>query len=83
MNTEILPNEDPSSTDNAAASQKNIKTILRQLESDGIISRKVYAEVPPRVEYAMTEKGLTLRPIIFAMRDWGLEFGADNMGCKK
>src|SRR5690242_8389141 len=41
MNTEILPNEDPSSTDNAAASQKNIKTILRQLESDGIIGISV------------------------------------------
>jgi DNA-binding HxlR family transcriptional regulator len=31
----------------------------------------------------MTEKGLTLRPIIFAMRDWGMEFGADKMACKK
>ena len=64
-------------------SKKTLSEQLRELESDGIISRKAYAEVPPRVEYTMTEKGLTLRPIIFAMRDWGLEFGADKMACKK
>ena len=64
-------------------SKKMLAEQLRELESDGIISRKAYAEVPPRVEYAMTEKGLTLRPIIFAMRDWGIQFSSDEMACKK
>ena len=44
---------------------------LRELEADGLISRKVYAEVPPRVDYAVTERGQSLFPIIQAMRDWG------------
>jgi DNA-binding HxlR family transcriptional regulator len=64
-------------------SKKMLAEQLRDLERDGIILRTVFAEVPPRVEYSMTEKGLTLRPIIFAMRDWGMEFGAGKMGCKK
>jgi DNA-binding HxlR family transcriptional regulator len=59
-------------------SKKTPTEQLRELERDGIISRKVFAEVPPRVEYTMTEKGLMLRPIIFAMRDWGMQFGADK-----
>jgi len=44
---------------------------LRELEADGIIHRKVYPEVPPRVEYTLTEKGETLLPIIAEMRRWG------------
>ena len=44
---------------------------LRELEADGVMSRAVFAEVPPRVEYALTERGKTLLPIIHAMRDWG------------
>lgn len=64
-------------------SKKMLAEQLRDLERDGIILRTVFAEVPPRVEYSMTEKGLTLRPIIFAMRDWGMEFGAEKMSCKK
>lgn len=46
---------------------------LRELESDGVVARKVYAEVPPRVEYALTEKGQSLMPVIAAMRQWGEE----------
>ena len=53
-------------------SKKILTDQLRELEGDGLISRKVFAEVPPRVEYRLTEKGYTLRPIIFSMRDWGL-----------
>ncbi len=48
---------------------------LRELERDKIVSRKVFAEVPPRVEYALTEHGRTLEPIMIAMREWG----ADHM----
>ena len=47
---------------------------LRELESDGLISRTVYPEVPPRVEYAMTDLGRSLMPILTAMRDWGTEY---------
>lgn len=46
---------------------------LRELEADGIIHRKIYAEIPPRVEYTITEKGKTLCPVIHSMRDWGNE----------
>ncbi len=48
---------------------------LRELEADGVITRKIYAEIPPRVEYFLTEKGKTLCPIIESMRIWG----EDNM----
>lgn len=44
---------------------------LRELEQDGIISRTVYPEVPPRVEYSITEHGMTLIPIINALHEWG------------
>lgn len=47
---------------------------LRELEGQNLISRKVYAEVPPRVEYSMTELGQSLMPILTAMRDWGAEY---------
>ena len=45
---------------------------LRELEADGVITRTVFAEVPPRVEYALTDTGRSLLPIVTAMRDWGL-----------
>jgi DNA-binding HxlR family transcriptional regulator len=47
---------------------------LRELEEDGIISRKIYAEIPPRVEYTLTEFGLTLSPIMLSMAAWGKEY---------
>jgi DNA-binding HxlR family transcriptional regulator len=47
---------------------------LRELEDDGLISRKIYAEIPPRVEYTLTEFGLTLGPTIQAMAKWGKEY---------
>lgn len=47
---------------------------LRELEDDGLISRKIYAEIPPRVEYTLTEFGLTLSPIMISMAEWGKEY---------
>lgn len=51
--------------------QRMLTNQLRELESDKIIARKVYAEVPPKVEYSLTKYGKTLEPIMLAMRDWG------------
>lgn len=55
-------------------SQKVLTDSLRSMEADGIIDRTVYAEVPPRVEYALNGLGETLRPIMKAMEDWGLSY---------
>lgn len=52
-------------------SQKVLTEQLRELERDGLIARTVYAEVPPRVDYRLTELGDTLRPVIDAMCAWG------------
>ena len=46
---------------------------LRELEQDGILDRKIFAEIPPRVEYSLTELGYSLLPIIKQMRQWGEE----------
>jgi DNA-binding HxlR family transcriptional regulator len=58
------------------ANPKMITTRLRELEQSGLVSRTVYAEVPPRVEYALTERGRALRPVINALREWGLPLTA-------
>ncbi len=55
-------------------SQKVLTDSLRSLEEDGIITRSVYPEVPPRVEYAMSELGESMRPIIDAMAEFGLRY---------
>lgn len=52
-------------------SQKMLTQQLRELETDGVIQRKVYAEVPPRVEYRLTKYGSTLTPILHEMAQWG------------
>lgn len=52
-------------------SQKVLTSQLRQMEASGLLMRKVYAEVPPRVEYTLTELGYSLQPALEAMRDWG------------
>ena len=57
-------------------SQKVLTESLRSMESDGIVIRTVYAEVPPRVEYSLSELGKTLRPILDAMQAWGTEYKA-------
>ncbi len=60
-------------------SQKVLTESLRSMESDGIVIRTVYAEVPPRVEYSLSELGETLRPILDAMQAWGQEYKDSNM----
>ena len=59
-------------------SQKVLTSQLRDMESNGLVNRKVYPEVPPRVEYSLTELGQSLKPILDAMWDWGEEFKAHN-----
>lgn len=51
---------------------------LREMEAQGLVSRKVYAEVPPRVEYTLTETGYSLKPVLDAMWAWGEEYKAKN-----
>jgi len=53
------------------ANPKMITMRLRELEQAGLVSRTVYAEVPPRVEYALTQRGRALRAVIDALREWG------------
>ena len=55
-------------------SQKVLTDSLRSMESDGIIVRTVYPEVPPRVEYSLSELGESMRPIIKSMEEWGLDY---------
>lgn len=55
-------------------SQKVLTDSLRAMEADGIVERTVYAEVPPRVEYALNGLGETLRPVLDAMEAWGMDY---------
>lgn len=55
-------------------SQKVLTAQLRDMEEKGLVNRKVYAEVPPRVEYTLTETGYSLKPILDAMQSWGEEY---------
>ncbi len=55
-------------------SQKVLTDSLRSMEDDGIITRTVYPEVPPRVEYALSELGESMRPIITVMEEWGISY---------
>ncbi|MCH4054440.1 MAG: helix-turn-helix transcriptional regulator [Atopobiaceae bacterium] len=52
-------------------SQKVLTSKLREMEASGLVTRTVYAEVPPRVEYSLTEEGRSLKPVIDAMYAWG------------
>lgn len=59
-------------------SQKVLTDSLRSMEEDGIITRTVYPEVPPRVEYALSELGESMRPILDAMEQWGNNYKAQS-----
>lgn len=60
-------------------SQKVLTAQLRQMEDSGLLTRTVYPEVPPRVEYTLTELGYSLRPILDVMQTWGEEYQARNV----
>lgn len=57
-----------------SVSQKVLTAQLRDMEKDGLVNRKVYAEVPPRVEYSLTDLGQSLKPILDLMKSWGEEY---------
>lgn len=59
-----------------SVSQKVLTAQLREMEADGLVKRTVYAEVPPRVEYELTELGFTLKPILDSLWAWGENYKA-------
>lgn len=60
-------------------SQKVLTSNLRSMEETGLLTRKVYAEVPPRVEYTLTETGYSLKPILDSMVEWGKAYQKANL----
>jgi DNA-binding HxlR family transcriptional regulator len=54
--------------------QRMLTLQLRELEEDGIIERKIYQQIPPKVEYSLTEFGQSLEPVLLIMRDWGEQY---------
>ena len=61
-----------------SVTQKVLTANLRDMEEKGLLTRKVYAEVPPRVEYTLTETGYSLGPVLCAMMVWGTEYKQKN-----
>ena len=61
-----------------SVSQKVLTAQLRDMEEKGLVNRHVYAEVPPRVEYSLTDLGRSLKPILDAMQAWGEDYKAHN-----
>ncbi|MFT4186087.1 MAG: helix-turn-helix domain-containing protein [Micrococcaceae bacterium] len=59
--------------------QRMLTLQLRELEQDGIVNRKVYPQIPPKVEYSLTSLGQTLHPIIIAMKSWGADYKAKKL----
>ena len=65
-----------------AVTQRMLTKQLRELEGDGLISRKVYAQVPPKVEYSLTKKGKSLRSILLALEKWGKRHAIPQVSAK-
>lgn len=63
-------------------SQKVLTSNLRAMEEDGLVTRTVYAQVPPRVDYTLTETGYSLLPVLKAMEAWGINYKAKYAGNK-
>ena len=61
-----------------SVTQKVLTAQLRDMEEKGLVNRKVYAEVPPKVEYSLTELGKSLQPILAAMQTWGEKYKASS-----
>lgn len=59
-----------------SVSQKVLTAQLRDMEADGLVSRTIYAEVPPRVEYTLTDLGMSLKPVLDSMLTWGENYKA-------
>ena len=57
---------------------KTLSATLKELERDGLIHREMYPEIPPKVEYTLTETGESLRPVLGAMFDWGMDYKRKN-----
>ncbi len=65
-----------------AITQSMLSIQLKELEEDGIISRTLFPEVPPRVEYSLSAIGKSLIPLIVSIEKWGIEYGKKNKGSK-
>ena len=65
------------------ATSKMLTKQLRELERDGIISRKIYAEIPPKVEYSLTPSGKTAIPLVETLCEWGCKYLNLNEGCPR
>lgn len=64
-------------------SQKVLTSQLRQMEESGLLRRTVYPEVPPRVEYTLTELGYSLKPVLEALQDWGEAYQKSSLICSQ
>jgi DNA-binding HxlR family transcriptional regulator len=67
----------------SGVTQRMLTLQLRELEADGLVHREVYPQVPPKVEYSLTDLGRTIEPIIRAMLSWGKMYQAQALGEKK
>ncbi len=61
----------------AGAAPNTLSARLKAMEAEGLIARRLYSEHPPRLEYHLTEKGKSLRPVLKALREWGQQHGWD------
>ncbi|MCF7521618.1 helix-turn-helix transcriptional regulator [Neisseria sp. ZJ106] len=67
----------------AGITQRMLTLQLRELENDGIVHREVYPQIPPKVEYSLTEFGKTLIPVIDAIHAWGIQYAEECIKHKK